>query len=389
MNMKKKLTNIFIIVFWIVLISSTSVFAQNWDKSTPEKEGVDAGVLKSIHKDIEDGRYGLIDHFLVIKNGNIIADHSYVQDYETIALEYDTTNDQYNYDHPDWHPFYKGTNLHSLQSVTKSITSALLGIAIDEGLIKSTDINPMMMFHGYDQDIDPRRLAITLHDLLTMRSGIQWNEMISYDSNENSCIMMEAADDWIQFVLSQPMKNDPGTVFNYNSGVSVLLGKLVRNATGKRIDKWAEEKLFGPLGITEYYWKETPLGEIDTEGGLYLSSHDLAKIGYLFLQDGKWGGTQIISKEWVQKSTSPIIPDISPNNNRKDRGWGYGYQWWVPLNENGTTKLFAGNGYGGQFLMVSPEHDLVVVFNGWNIHSGSELSSRMATQDRILPAIKN
>ncbi len=373
-------------VFCISLYITAPVWAQSWETSTPDKEGVDTQILENIHQDIQSGKYGLIDHFLVIRHGKIIVDHSYKQDYESIAAGYDTANFQFNYDHPDWHPYYKSTNLHSLQSVTKSVTSALLGIAMDEGLIKSTDIQPMMMFNGYEQDMDPRRLAITLEDLLTMRSGIQWDEMTDYDDN-NSCIIMELKDDWIQFVLSQPMKTDPGTAFDYNSGVSVLLGKLVRIATGKRIDKWAEEKLFGPLGITEYDWKETPLGEMDTEGGLYLSAHDLAKVGYLFLQDGKWEGTQIISEEWVQKSTSPIIPDISPSNNRKDSG--YGYQWWVPLNENGATKLFAGNGYGGQFLMVSPEHDLVVVFNGWNIHGRSELSSRMATQDRILPAIKN
>ena len=381
-----KQLHIFIDVFLIVLFSSSCVFGQKWDTSTPEKEGVDANVLSSIHDDIVEGKYGLIDHFLVIKNGKVITDHAYKQDYETLSLQYDTTNYQYNYDHPDWHPFYKGTNLHSLQSVTKSITSALLGIAIDEGLIKSTNIFPMMMFDGYEQDIDPRRLSIRLHDLLTMQSGIQWNEMTSYDSDENSCIMMEAADDWIQFVLAQPMKNDPGTVFDYNSGVSVLLGKLVRNATGKRIDKWAEEKLFGPLGITEYYWKETPFGEIDTEGGLYLSTYDLAKIGYLFLKEGNWNGNQIISKEWTRQSTSPVLPDISPDNNRRDSG--YGYQWWVPLHKDGISTLFAGNGYGGQFLLVSKENDLVVVFNGWNIHGRTELSSWMATIDRILPAIK-
>lgn len=365
--------------------SGLSLATPTWPHSTPQSEGIDPTIITSLHQDISTGKYGLIDHFLFIRNGKIVADHAYEQDYEKVAAQYDTTNHQYNYDHPAWHPFYNGTKLHSLQSVTKSITSAALGIAIDEGYLSGVAIKVMPLFKEYKMDLtDPRRQNITLEDLLTMRSGIEWDES-NYSEVDNSCIVMELSDDWIQYVLDQPMDADPGTQFEYNSGASVLIGKIIHLTTGKRADKWAEEKLFGPLGITDYYWKRTPKGEIDTEGGLYLSSHDLAKIGYLFLHKGKWGDQQVISEQWVEKSTSPVIPGINPGASYNP---GYGYQWWVPEQKDGKTTIFAGNGYGGQFVMVAPAYNIVSIFNGWNIHDRPEKFTYNALQRVILPAIK-
>jgi len=335
--------------------------------------------------DIAAGNYGLIDHFLLIRHGRVVADHHFEQDYASIASAYDTTNHQYNYDHPDWHPYYRNTDLHTLQSVTKSVTSVALGIAIDEGYIPGVDVPTASFFKAYDPDLsDPRKRAMTLEDMLTMRSGIEWNEMISYEDEENSCTQMEASDEWIRFVLDHPMGADPGTSWNYNSGVSVLLGKILQVATGQRIDEWARERLFEPIGITDFYWKITPDGEVDTEGGLYLSAHDLARIGYLFLREGMWDDRRVVSEDWVGASISPVVADIRPDNGRPDSG--YGYQWWVPDHDGENTFMFAGNGYGGQFLQVTPEYDLVVVFNAWNIHGGARYSSWRALQERIIPA---
>lgn len=359
----------------------------SWPVSTPADEGIDPAAIDSLHADIQAGAYGLVDHFLLIRHGRVVADYHYEQDYETIAAAYDTTNHQYNYDHPNWHPYYRDTKLHTLQSVTKSITSAALGIAVDEGHLDGVDIPAMSLFDSYEQDLsDARKTTMSLEDMLTMRSGIAWNEMTSYSDADNSCIIMEASEDWIQYVLDQPMSHEPGTRFDYNSGVSVLLGKMVQVATGQRVDAWTEEKLFKPIGITDYYWKITPLGEVDTEGGLYLSTHDLARIGYLFLRGGVWEGQQVISEEWVKASTSPIVTDFLPDNNRPDSG--YGYQWWVPNHDGEQATIFAGNGYGGQFVLVAPEYDIVAVFNGWNIHGGAKKSTWRALQERILPATK-
>ncbi len=350
-----------------------------WESSTPEAEGVSGPELDAIHDDIGKGKYGLIDHFLVIRNGKMIYDQSYQQDYVTLSKQYDTARHQYNYDHPDWHPFYNNTQLHSLQSVTKSITSLLLGIAMDEGLMIPLDSPVYGLFKEYEFDTsDERKRFMSLRDLLTMRSGIFWDESSSYaDNPKNDCIVMELSEDWIQYVLDQPMVTTPGTQFTYNSGVSVLLGKIVRILTGKRIDEWAEEKLFGPLGITDYYWKITPKGEVDTEGGLYLSTYDLAKIGKLMLDKGMWEGKRIVSESWVEDSLQPRV--------KFNQMAAYGYQWWVPHYQGEEPKIFAGNGYGGQFLMVALDHDMIVVFNGWDIHGSPKKSSWMALQERILP----
>jgi len=361
---------------------------QAWPDSTPEAEGINPAAIEALVADIEAGRYGLIDHFLLIRHGRIVADHRFEQDYESIAALYDTTSHQYNYDHPDWHPYYRDTDLHTMQSVTKSVTSAALGIAMDEGLIPGVQVPALSFFEAYDPDLtDPRPRAMTLEDLLSMRSGIEWNEMISYDDATNSCIIMEASDEWIPYVLDQPMRTDPGTVFDYNSGVSVLLGEIVKVATGQRIDDWARERLSEPIGIRDFYWKVTPSGEIDTEGGLYLTAHDLARIGYLFLHEGMWGEERIISEAWVKASVTPIVADTRPGNNRRDSG--YGYQWWVPDHSGRTARVFSGNGYGGQFLRVVPGHDLIEVWNGWNIHGGAELNSGGALWARIMPAIRD
>lgn len=355
-----------------------------WPISDPISEGMDPLVIDSIHQDITSGIYGLIDRFLVIRHGKIVADHRYTQDYKRIAQNYDTTNHPYNYDHPAWHPYYKNTGLHTLQSVTKSITSALLGIALDRKNMHDLNIKVTPFFKEYNiHPTDPRKNDISIEDLLTMRSGMDWDESIYSDADD--CIIMEKSDDWIQYVLDKPMDTIPGLVFEYNSGVSVLLGKIVSIITGKRIDAWAEEVLFKPLGITEYYWKQTPRGEIDTEGGLYLSSYDLAKIGFLFLHHGRWQGKQIVPEAWVNASTSPVVSHI---NSLDSKTPGYGYQWWIPRHRNGKSEIFAGNGYGGQFLMVAPAYDLIVVFNGWNIHDRPEKLTSRALEERIIPGIR-
>ncbi len=352
-----------------------------WPVSTPEAERVDPAAIDSLVADIDAGRYGLIDHFLLIRNGRVIADHRWDHSgrySELLAEQDDTTEHQYNYDHPAWHPYYSDTDLHSLQSVTKSVMSVAFGIAVDAGHIPGVAVAawPFLEAHGPDLT-DPRRSSATIEDFLTMRSGIDWAVPgQTYEDATHPTMVLEASDAWIDYVVGRPVGADPGTRFDYNDGVSVLLGRILREATGQRIDAWAEEHLFGPIGIGEYYWKITPGGEADSEGGLYLATHDLARIGYLMLRGGEWDGRQVVSQEWVRASTSPVVTEP-----------GYGYQWWVPSHENGETKIFAANGYGGQFLHVVPEYDLISVFNGWTLHQRVERSSWMALQQRILPAI--
>ena len=364
--------------------------ADEWPVSTPAAEGIDPAAINALVADIDAGRYGLIDHFLLIRNGRVVADHhwdhhdTYV---ELLAAQEDTVEHQYNYDHPAWHPFYRDTRLHSLQSVTKSVMSVAFGIAVDAGHIPPVAAEAWPYFTAYGVDpSEPGRAGASLEDFLTMRSGISWATPGQGYGGTHPTTVMELSDAWIDYVVERPVAVDPGTRFDYNDGVSVMLGRVVREATGQRIDAWAEEHLFGPIGIDEYYWKTTPAGEADSEGGLYLATHDLARIGYLMLRGGEWNGRQVVSADWVAASTSPVVLDVNPSNDRPDSG--YGYQWWVPVHEDGETRIFAANGYGGQFLHVVPEHDLISVFNGWTLHERPEFSSWLALQDRILPALE-
>ncbi len=291
---------------------------ETWPVSTAEAEGVDRAALDSFIADIDAGRYGLIDQFLLIRNGRVIADRrwDHAERYaELLAAQEDTADHQYDYDHPLWHPYYRDTDLHSLQSVT------------------------------------------SLEDFLTMRSGIDWAVPgQTYDDDTHPTTVLETSDRWIDYVVAQPVGTEPGTRFDYNDGVSVLLGKIVREATGQRLDAWAEERLFRPIGTGEYYWEITPDGEVDSEGGLYLSTHDLARIGYLMLRGGEWDGRQTVSRAWVEASTSPVVPDVAPENDRPDAG--YGYQWWVPLHER--TELFSWTALQDRILpaIVSTPDDL-------------------------------
>jgi CubicO group peptidase (beta-lactamase class C family) len=191
---------------------------------------------------------------------------------------------------------------------------------------------------------------------------------------------MEGKDDWVRYVLEQPMAEDPGKVFVYNSGATMLLSELIRKTTGKEADDYARENFFAPLGI-EYYWKRTPKSLADTEGGLYLAPRDLAKIGYLYLKDGVWDGKRILPEGWVKASTAP-------STHTPDGSYGYGYQWWVmPRKGPGTCDAYAAWGYGGQLLIVVPELELISVFTGWNIYDKPSLDPSFAL-GRVLAAVK-
>jgi CubicO group peptidase (beta-lactamase class C family) len=360
----------------------------SWPVASPASQGLSGAAFDAIDRDARSGVYGNLDRLLVIRHGYLVVNHDYARDYRTISRGASgplgcgegctdaTKMHQFNYLHPNWHPYYQGRDVHSLQSVTKSIAATLVGIALGRGEIKTLD-QPFLE-HFADRDlstVDPRLRKATIDDVLTMRSGIEWHETDRPLDQTNTTYQLEYSKDWIAFTLSQPMDADPGTTWVYNSGGSMLLSGIIRNATGRFIDDYAREHLFEPIGIKDFHWKKTPTGHPDTEGGLYLSAEDLARIGYLYLRDGMWNGRRVLPEGWVTQATARRVTAAAP-------GWHYGYQWWTMARED--VDVWAGRGFGGQFLIVIPSRDIVAVSTAWNVFGTKARGVFTALVDALL-----
>jgi CubicO group peptidase (beta-lactamase class C family) len=368
---------------------------KRWPTATPQSVGLDAEKLAEFDAEIVGGNFGYVDSLLVIRHGKAVYDRSYKNDYDKIygkeAKEAGPLNaldhgGPYNYFNPWWHPFYRRGDLHTLQSVTKTVTSVVIGAASRRREFPPLD-TPILKYFDEKKvaNLDERKRRITIRHLLTMTAGLEWNEGLPYNDPQNSCSQMEAGFDWVKFTIDHPMSEEPGTRFNYNSGASQLLGHIFRVATGQDIEEYAFQHLFTPLGIEQYFWKRTHTGLADTEGGLYLRTHDLARIAYLFLKNGVWDGKQIVTPDWVKESVTPAIP-VS------DDGVKYGLKWWLhPYGPKDPRLAWAGAGFGGQRPIVIPDYDLVIVVTAWNIlddKTRTHLTHRVII-DRLLGAVRD
>ena len=361
-----------------------------WPKATPASVGIEESTLQAFDKDLARGRYMLVDSFQVFRCGMEVFARKYPHDYGQIYGKEARTKGplnarltgRYNYFDPEWHPYYHRTDLHSMQSVSKTVTSVILGIAMTRGDFRADLNTPVLKFFdpGKVRNVDERKRRMTLKHVLTMTTGLDWNEEVPYDDPRSDSSLMEATDDWVQYVIDKPMAEEPGQVFNYSSGATELLAHIFQKETGQDIDAYGEKYLFRPLGI-KHHWKRTYLGVVDTEGGLYLNGDDLAKIGYLFLHHGYWEGKPVVSKEWVKES---LTPQIAAESEPSEKQFKYGFQWWLyPLNEN---FAWMGRGFGGQRLMIFPQQNLIAVFTGWEILKDEAPTKDLV--DRLLPAVK-
>ena len=358
-----------------------------WTKADPASVGLDEKVLAGLDADLTSGKYALVDSFAVFRCGVEVFARTYSHDYGTIYAKEAKTRGPlnarltgpYNYFDPAWHPYYHGSDLHTMQSVTKTVSSVTVGIAIARGDFKGGLDTPLLKYFDVAKvkNVDDRKRRITLSHVLTMSTGLDWNEEVAYDDPKNDADLMEATDDWVQYVIDRPMAQEPGKVFNYSSGGSELLAYIFEKETGQDIEKYAQKYLFAPLGM-DAYWKRSPMGVVDTEGGLFLRTSDLAKIGYLYLHDGMWDGQQIVSKDWVKQSLAPFID--------AEEGFKYGYKWWLLPRTDRAGYIWMARGFGGQRLMVVPDEDLIAVFTGWDILKDPPVDRELV--NRILPAVR-
>jgi len=292
-----------------------------WQKSTPESQGMDSGVLIAMLETVQSQNYN-IDSIMVIRNGYLVLD----------AALYPYTQD----------------SKHIIHSCTKSIVSILIGIAIDQGFIEGIQTPVLEFFPDRTAaNLDPDKNALTLENLLTMTSGFRCRD--SYLYRWSGLNEMRGSDDWVQFMLDLPMEESPGTKFEYCNGASFLLSAIITETTGMSSYEFAEINLFAPLGITDLSWPTNPQGINIGWGELRMLPRDMAKIGYLYLGGGEWDGEQIVPTAWVEESTRKHISATLED--------GYGYQWWV--DDSG---MYLALGYAGQFIFVIPEKEMVVVF---------------------------
>lgn len=301
---------------------------ENWQTSTPEAQGMDSKKIDEMFESIEMHGYD-IHHVLIIKNGYKVAECNYYP--------------------------YRQSDLHLVNSITKNFTSALVGKAIDDGLLKNVDEKVLGFFKEETvKNPSDEKSALTVEHLLTMSTGYQWSEDGNYGAPYDSNTQLWKSQNQVQFMLDLPVVNSPGTDFYYNTGASHLLSGILNRVTQKTSEAYAKETILNPIGIKNIYWGKDNQG-INVGGSrLFISAEDLAKFGFLYLHNGEWDGQQILSKKWVAESTSKHIDTPNGLAGRS----GYGYQWW--MNPYGG---YSGRGFGGQFLFVLPKENMVVVFN--------------------------
>jgi CubicO group peptidase (beta-lactamase class C family) len=278
---------------------------------------------------------------------------------------------------------------HDLRSITKSVTSALAGIALASGKIRSLGQSLLDFFPEHAGQGNPEAARITLRHALTMSAGLDWNEDIPYTDPRNDEIVMTRSSDPVGYVLSRRRIAEPGTVWKYNGGLPQVLATIVQRRTGEPLRDYARKVLFEPLGISDFEWVGDLAGMPSAASGLRLRPRDLAKFGSLYLHDGQWSGRQIIPAEWVRESTRRHVPLTSPVSAYGTHG--YGYQWWHNCYRTaaGTLETPAAVGNGQQRIFVVPELRLVVTIlaGRYNDPTAGRLPERLLLE-QIIPAVR-
>jgi CubicO group peptidase (beta-lactamase class C family) len=267
-------------------------------------------------------------------------------------------------------------DVHTMQSVTKSVTSLIVGAAVDARHLRTSDAVSEILPASYASAFasDPRKQRITVEHLLQMRAGINFYES-PYPGSPLERLNTSNGD-WTMLALSEPMNAEPGERWQYNSGGVIALAAVVRAATGQRFDLFAAEKLFTPIGVTTQQWTLSPFDQLPhAGGGLRLRAVDLARVGYLVLRRGAWGSQRVISEDWINRSVQPITRQaVNYGGSPAD----YGYLWYqYPLSPGGTTTdwnnvIIAATGNLTQWLFIVPRDDLVMVVTGIGNRSFSE-----------------
>jgi len=320
--------------------------ADGWRTGTPESVGIDSATLCPLIQRLEGWKEADIHSVLVVRHDKLVFERYFSGEDERWGRPLGTVN-------------YDAGMVHDLRSISKSVVSLVLGIAVERGWVKSLDTPVLSYFPEYADLATPEKERITLRDLLTMSQGLQWDEDLPYGNPANSERQMTEASDPYRFALAQPVVAPAGAVYNYSGGSATLISAILRKTSGKPLDELAQTLLFDPLGITSAEWARYANGDPIAASGLRMRPRDLVKLGELVLQHGAWHGKQVVPARWIAEATTPQI--------QGSMLYFYGYQFWLgrSLVQKREVDWAAGVGYGGQRLFIVPDLDLVVL-----VHAG-------------------
>ena len=312
-----------------------------WPVSPPDHQGMDGELLEGIPRQFGAWTEANVHAVLIARSGTLVCEHYFA-------------GEDWAFAEPLGRIDHDASMRHDIRSITKSVTSLLVGIAFDRGWLDDVDQSVFSFFPEHTDLRTPEKDQITLYHLLTMSPGFAWSEDLPYSNPKNSERRMIDAPDQHRYVLEQPLARPPGATYTYNGGTTALLAEIVRRASGRTLEDVAAAELFEPLGITDVEWVRYTNGDPMAASGLRLRPRDLAKIGHLVLSRGDWRGNRVVSEDWITQSTTPHVNGQSL--------FFYGYQWWLGrslVNRREITWVSA-VGWGGQRMYIVPSLDLIV-----------------------------
>jgi len=345
-----------------IYFKSEEKINDGWKSASPEAEGFDESILKVMTDSAESGRFFKTHSILISRNGKIV-----------------------------YEKYFDGFNMftpHDMRSASKTISSAITGIAIEQGFIKDEDeylCNLLSSEYKQYIESDASKKKIKLKDLMTMSSGIDAVDFGFEKESKASEDNYQNTDDWAKTVLEAPMINEPGTHALYGSANPFLLGLAVKNSVNEPLELFMHRNLFAKLGIENYLIQNDIAGNVYFAGGMYMRPRDMLKFGQLYLDSGKWNGEQIISKEWVKKSFVKYLK-LENADDKND----YGFFWWHNTYKKGEESVEAieARGAGGQYIILIPKYNMIAVITSGNFRNGKYRQPEKIMQDYILPAVK-
>jgi len=345
-----------------------------WEIASPDSVGMDGARLCTVATRLTQ-RATTVHSVVVVRHGKLVFEQ-YFAGYDQ---PWGQSDGQYE---------FTATTKHDMRSATKSVTSLLVGIAIDRKLIAGVDEPVLKFFPDYAAVKQPGWETITLRHLLTMSSGFKWDEARDWTDPKNDEPHLLTEPDPLGYVLSRPIAAPPDTLWAYSGGGTELLGNIVERVSNKPLEAFAREALFEPLGITDVEWKNYKNGKLAAAAGLRLRPRDAAKIGQLVLNRGQWNGQKIVPADWIAQSITPRFQAVGYFGGTLF----YGYQWWMGRSLAGDKEIkwVAAFGWGGQRIFVVPELDLVMMTTAAQYGQPKEGAAAMDILSNIvIPSVRD